>query len=70
MHDAHRKWTDTSALPGLPPRYPILSEMDEARAMQYHCECIEVALLRQQGECQAMHGGMGYSHGIVPGLYH
>lgn len=45
--------TDTSALLGLASRIPILSEAEEARALQYRCECLEAALF-QQGESTQM----------------
>ncbi|RDA85988.1 hypothetical protein CP532_4862 [Ophiocordyceps camponoti-leonardi (nom. inval.)] len=30
---------------GLAPQVPVLSQMEEARALQYHCECLEAACL-------------------------
>ncbi|EQK98703.1 hypothetical protein OCS_05584 [Ophiocordyceps sinensis CO18] len=33
---------------GLAPRIPVLSQMEEARALQYHCECLEAACLQHQ----------------------
>ncbi|RDA90898.1 hypothetical protein CP533_4457 [Ophiocordyceps camponoti-saundersi (nom. inval.)] len=31
---------------GLAPHVPVLSQMEEARALQYHCECLEAACLQ------------------------
>ncbi|KAM4059392.1 zinc finger protein [Hirsutella rhossiliensis] len=33
---------------GLAPHIPVLSQMEEARALQYHCECLEAACLQHQ----------------------
>ncbi|KAF4594533.1 Zinc finger, C2H2-type/integrase, DNA-binding protein [Ophiocordyceps camponoti-floridani] len=33
---------------GLTPHVPVLSQMEEARALQYHCECLEAACLQHQ----------------------
>ncbi|RCI11546.1 hypothetical protein L249_7340 [Ophiocordyceps polyrhachis-furcata BCC 54312] len=30
---------------GLAPQVPVLSQMEEARALQYHCECLEAACI-------------------------
>lgn len=35
--------------PDLSDRIPLLSEIEEARALQYYCECIEAAFLDQGG---------------------
>ncbi|KAK0383290.1 hypothetical protein NLU13_9203 [Sarocladium strictum] len=32
---------------GLTSRHPVLSEVEEARALQYQCECLETALLQR-----------------------
>ncbi|PHH71344.1 hypothetical protein CDD80_5347 [Ophiocordyceps camponoti-rufipedis] len=34
--------------PGLTPHVPVLSQMEEARALQYHCECLEAACLQHR----------------------
>ncbi|KJZ79111.1 hypothetical protein HIM_01262 [Hirsutella minnesotensis 3608] len=33
---------------GLAPQVPVLSQMEEGRALQYHCECLEAACLQNQ----------------------
>ncbi|PHH88037.1 hypothetical protein CDD83_8075 [Cordyceps sp. RAO-2017] len=33
---------------GLAPQVPVLSQMEEARALQYHCECLEATCLQHQ----------------------
>lgn len=42
-------WLTITPLPkGIDPIIPILSEIEEARAVQYRCECLEAACLRDR----------------------
>lgn len=40
-------YSDTRKLKDLPGTVPILSDIEEARALQYKCECIESFLIDQ-----------------------